>query len=156
MYVQNFILDVLRSFKTTENTASLLTAKWDVDFDFGKALDHIGEIFNTPRFGLTDEEYRTKLLGVIAVNTSKGDVEDLIRVFKIITNAIKVRVINIGNGLFDVELQGDEVYNIDVINQIPAGGTRINHVYLYDSGTFEFDNDNLGFDQGELNESITI
>ena len=154
MYVRDFILNILKAFQETETTAIDTTFKWDINTTKWQALDQIGAMYNTPRLGLSDEDYRIKLIGVIAVNNSKGDIEDLIRVFKTITNAKKVRILNNHNGLFDVELDGDEIYNVEILNQIPAGGTGINHIYLVDPDTFTFDDDNLGFDMGELAENV--
>lgn len=56
----------------------------------GAQLDAWGEILNTSRQGLSDDEYRIILLGQVAVNNSKGTPEDLITIFNIFTRSIYV------------------------------------------------------------------
>lgn len=149
-----FILRLLESFVELENDSLEMSDKWNLKTTYGVALDHIGQILNVSRQGLTDSNYRKKMIGQIAVNSSLGSIEDLIRVFKLISNATHVRILNNNDGTFNVELTGDEVYNLDQINNIPAGGTGIGHVYLVDDETFTFDDDDLGFDNGLLTENI--
>ena len=149
-----FILRLLESFVELENDSLEMSDKWNLKTTYGVALDQIGQILNVSRQGLTDSNYRTKMIGQIAVNSSLGSIEDLIRVFKLISNASHVRILNNNGGTFNVELTGDEVYNLDQINNIPAGGTGIGHVYLVDDESFTFDEDDLGFDNGLLPENI--
>lgn len=149
-----FILRLLESFVELENDSLEMSDKWNLKTTYGVALDQIGQILNVSRQGLTDSNYRTKMIGQIAVNSSLGSVEDLIRVFKLISNASHVRILNNNDGTFNVELTGDEVYNLDQINNIPAGGTGIGHVYLVDDMTFTMDEDDLGLDNGLLPENI--
>lgn len=149
-----FILRLLESFVELENDSLEMSDKWNLKTTYGVALDQIGQILNVSRQGLTDSNYRTKMIGQIAVNSSLGSIEDLIRVFKLISNASHVRILNNDDGTFNVELTGDEVYNLDQINNIPAGGTGIGHVYLVDDESFTFDEDDLGFDNGLLPENI--
>jgi hypothetical protein len=149
-----FILRLLESFVELENDSLEMSDKWNLKTTYGVALDQIGQILNVSRQGLTDSNYRKKMIGQIAVNFSLGSIEDLIRVFKLISNATHVRILNNNDGTFNVELTGDEVYNLDQINNIPAGGTGIGHVYLVDDGTFVMDDFLLGLDSGELAENI--
>lgn len=154
MATVRFIERLLDGFQSLETDSTSIENKWNVFTDTGVELDGIGEILNLERtYNETDTDYRERLLSQIAINTSKGDINDLIRVFKLISDATKVRIINHGIGLFAVEINATELYLIDAIN-IPAGGCRIASLVMYDDSTFTFDDDLLGMDSGELAENI--
>lgn len=56
-----------------------------VDTGFGAQLDTIGEIVGQPRNGVSDDElYRRYLRARIATNRSKGKIEDLIRISRLV------------------------------------------------------------------------
>ena len=149
----NFLKSFLDRFLNLEDNAVQIENKWDVIHVTGVQLDHIGEFLIPRRFNEEDEDYRKRLLGQIAINTSMGDIEDLIRIFKIISNATNVRIIFHGQGVFGVEFNATEIYLFD-FNNLPAGGCKISYVHLVDENTFTFDEEFLGFDGGELAENI--
>ena len=150
-----FILSLIGHFRPIEDDTDELGLKWNLETDYGVALDHIGAVFNIARGSLNDENYRALISTEISVNTSLGTISDLQRVLKIITNAEKVKILNMGNGLFDIELyEGDTVYNLSALRRIASAGTMIRHIYLVDDFTFTFDEDDLGFDEGELAENL--
>jgi len=115
MKVINFLKKFLDRFKKLEETSVQIENKWDIFTVEGVQLDHIGEFLLPRNFNETDENYKKRLLSQIAINTSMGDIEDLIRIFKIISNATRVRIINHGNGIFAVELNATEVYLLDFL-----------------------------------------
>ena len=150
-----FISKLIEAFIPLEEDGIDIDTKWNVNVNTGDMLDQIGDIFELDRGILSDDDYRNKILAQIGINTSIGNINDLIRVFKIISNAENVRIITLGSGLMDVELKGDELYiDVEDINRIPAGGCGIGHIYLWDDSTFTLDDDFLGLDQGLLTKNI--
>lgn len=61
-----------------------------IDTSIGLQLDNLGSIVDEKREGLSDNDYRLKLIAKIAVNTSQGTPEDLINIFKIFMQADRV------------------------------------------------------------------
>ena len=153
MAIVKFIDGLLLKFNDLENDAISIENKWNIFTATNQELDHIGNMLDILRFTDTDDDYRKRLLSKIAINTSKGDIEDLKRVFKIISDATKVRIINHNDGMFGVELNATELYSVDFLN-IPSAGFRIAYIHQYDDNTFTLDDDLLGLDNGELAENI--
>ncbi len=57
----------------------------------GAQLDGLGSIVGEDRQGRNDDDYAIRIRARIAINTSKGTAEDLMKVFKILTQATRCR-----------------------------------------------------------------
>lgn len=64
-----------------------LLAERSLDTAVGAQLDGLGQIVGEPRFGRTDERYRTQLRGVIAANRSNGLREEVLNVMRLVLTA---------------------------------------------------------------------
>jgi len=100
-------------------------------------LDQIGTIVGQNRLGLDDESYRIALKGRIGVNNSKGTIENIIQLFKLMTNASRVDVIE--NYPAEVQVDIDVPINstiielaIAFIEQIIAAGVGYGGTKLID------------------------
>ncbi len=56
----------------------------------GLTLDNFGEILGVEREGLADEQYIQIMTATICENISEGTIEDLIQIFRLLTNPEKV------------------------------------------------------------------
>ena len=128
----------------------------------GQQLDEIGEIVVQKRGSATDERYRLLLLVKIGINTSQGTPENVIQIFKLMTESDYVHLINLG--LAEIELEGttgfidqDEVnFIFNSAHQLVAAGVRVNDIRcVHPTDAFGFaGSDNnppyLGFTSGEF------
>lgn len=81
----------------------------------GNQLDAVGFIVGVSRGGRSDLEYRNAIYTQIAINTSEGTEEDLITIFKLMTGATRVDIVQYypgqmeiyGNVRIDYDLTGD-------------------------------------------------
>lgn len=85
------ILDIYTAkIQELENVFNSLVTERTLNGSVGIQLDNLGTIFNTPRNGLTDEQYRQRIIGKIAENTSEGTPKDIINLFKILMQASEI------------------------------------------------------------------
>jgi hypothetical protein len=83
------ISDELDKIKETLDTSE----KWrDIDQAEGKTLDLIGQNVGQPRNNLSDEEFRLQIKTKIKANTSKGDIETINEVGRLLLGDRFVRV----------------------------------------------------------------
>ena len=100
---------LLSQFKEKEKLSAMITAfagqkqkiedalfdvytKRQVNTAFGKTMDKIGTIIGRNRRGMTDSAYRYWLYGQIGINTGKGTNENVINIFKFLTQTNKVTI----------------------------------------------------------------
>lgn len=103
----------------------------------GVQLDLIGQILNVPRDARNDDDYRIALLAKIAQNVSSGTPEDVISIFKLITESAKVYLSNNYNG--EVYLLADHPLTQDEVNamlrdmyRVVGAGVRIQGLGSFD------------------------
>ncbi len=60
-----------------------LLTRLDINTSEGEQLDRIGEIVGQPRYGMADDLYRIWLKARIGRNTSEGDIERVISIWKL-------------------------------------------------------------------------
>lgn len=131
----------------------------DIDSQEGQFLDFIGEIVGLTRVsGTSDARYRQLLKAKIGTNTSEGIPEQIISVFKILTQSEWVHFIDLFNG--NVSLTGtveftdqDEINDLfEDMDAVLMGGVRMPFFVCADeTESFAFAGPGpagLGFDDG--------
>lgn len=142
---------ILNSFNAQvqelENTIVDLNTRLDINQISGALLDAFGTIVGQDRLNYDDVFYRILLLIKIGKNTSQGDPEKVIQIYKLITQAVKVQY---------QELYPAGVYLLSsgVINPVTANfiyenlgdvlpaGVRLDHFGEFEPGdAFAFEGD---------------
>lgn len=105
----------------------------------GAQLDIIGEIVGISRNGMLDDEYRFTIYGQIAVNNSKGTIEDLVSIFNILTGSVKSYTKEIFPGMIGIFADRDiSMLNVqkiyDTCKLTLAGGVGLFGIGSYDPG----------------------
>ena len=77
--LQNFIRSLIGGFTVPYEDMFDIAENFDLPTAVGDQLDLLGSLLNTPRAGLTDDQYRSTLFAVIFVNSSTGSPENLIQ-----------------------------------------------------------------------------
>lgn len=91
--IENLVIDLIGDpVQDLEDAFFTLYQRLDINFQVNGQLDLIGTIVGESRNGLSDAEYRVALKGRIAVNNSKGTIEDVIQLWKLFSNATQVQV----------------------------------------------------------------
>lgn len=144
------ITAILKIFDGLATDIEITSIKWYIESSSGKALDHIASIFRLTRLGQDDTTLRRRIKSIIAVNYCTGSINSIITALKILFESPYVRIINLGNGLMRAEVQTTDDWAVSFLNDVPAAGCKFTGVILWDENTFTFDDDNLGFDMGEL------
>ena len=101
----NFIQVYTKQVQDIEDALEPFDLLLDIASQSGQQLDEIGDIVVQPRLGNTDARYRILLYTKIGINTSKGESPKVIEIFKILTEADHVHLINLGFG--NIELRND-------------------------------------------------
>ena len=119
---------------------ALLTAE-------GQQLDNLGTIVGVERQGFDDDFYRTLIFVQIGKNTSQGEPEKLITILQLLTAATRVLYVNLNFASVQLLTDGiitDEQVNFtyDNMEEIAAGGVRIDHILCYTDNTFAFQGNN--------------
>lgn len=103
----------------------------------GENLDNIGTIVVQERLNFDDEFYRVLIYVKIGINTSQANPEKVIDVFRLLTAANLVHLIDLENGA--IELYSDGLSPTDDINfifenmeKVVAAGIRINTIGFFD------------------------
>jgi len=155
MSIDKFVKAFSERFNELETTALEVETRWNYKTSTGAALDDIAAVLKIKRLDASDEDLRRRIGGIIALNNCTGSIKSLQQVLKILMNATSVRILVHGDGMFDIELAGEDIdeWGVDLIKQTPAAGCGIGHVYIVELDTFTFDSDTLGLDSGKLAES---
>lgn len=95
--------------------------KLDIASNSGKNLDQIGDIVGQQRNDLNDDDYRARLKGKVAVNTSNGHSDDIYRIWKAYSSATVVLITEV----FPAGIQ----INTDTV---PSGGNLPEVIKLID------------------------
>lgn len=119
---------LLEQYKDKDNLAGVLTAfneqiqdledaifglfgKLDITNVGGSQLDRLGNIVGQDRLGLSDADYRLFIYAKIATNNSQGTAEEVMSIFKLITQSTSVQYFDLYPAA--IQIMGD--------GSIPAG-----------------------------------
>lgn len=129
-------------YQRIENVVTqLANNRWVLTAE-GVQLDTLGEIVGEPRNGKIDDVYRLWIRARILINRSSGKVSELLRVARIILgDAPDLVYTPEPPAAFQIELTGvsgsGDVARVlfDALNQVRAGGVRMNILYNDDIPT---------------------
>jgi len=119
-----------------------LLLRLDVDNAVGTQLDGIGSIVGQAREGNDDDKYKILIKLKIGINVSEGTIEDIITIWKLVTNGTNVTVEEVFPA--KVKLTTDEYVTEDLtwikekMEQILAGGVGIKSIIVDDPTRFGF------------------
>lgn len=142
----------------------LFLNRLDLNTIVGQQLDEVGFIVDELRQGRDDETYRSFLFIKIGINTSQGEPERVINIFKLLTDSAYVHYLNLGRA--EMELEGtmtfadqDEInFIFDNVHRFVAAGTRLNSIRCHDeTEAFSFsgpDNDPASKGFGKAGEPL--
>lgn len=91
--IEGLIEAFVQDIQSMEDTLIKMYLERSVNSAVGAQLDIIGNIVGQPRYGWHDAAYRIAILGKIGVNTSTGNPEDLIDLFKLLMKCTKAHYI---------------------------------------------------------------
>lgn len=131
----------------------------------GVFLDFWGSVVGVDRGGLTDGEYRRFIRARIAINGSLGEIERLIALILILTDADEAMLTQLYPAGLWFQYQAPLSLSLSTaarervkawMKEAKAAGVKIHYIVEYDEGAFGFedDDDALGFDEGGLAEII--
>jgi hypothetical protein len=145
-----------------EDAAWPLYDRLDIDHGLGEQLDRIGAIVGLARAGWSDDLYRLLLKARIGKNVSRGTIEDVIGVWRLLAQAARVQVVETYPAQIDLysdtpidgSLSG---LGGDLMQQVVAAGVRVAFLAIIFSSTnaFGFDPDDPtvnGF--GDCNDAL--
>lgn len=126
-----------------ENSARKLLYNISIDRSVGVQLDNIGTIVNQSRLGYNDEYYRILLKVKIGINVSKGEIERILTLWKLLSgseNFLLKEYFPAKIKLETDEYLGDDVFLFmkTVANQALAGGVGIDTILVTDPTRFGF------------------
>ena len=141
------IEDVLNDFHT----------KLNVQNGEGETLDVYGKIFQLARGSLSDAEYRSLILSAYAKLQRSGEIETIISVYKSLTLATKIGLIEYFPATFIANAEVPDPSAVtrtgirSTIEKVKAAGVDYDLTMSYDTGAFKFinagglSNPSLGF-----------
>lgn len=120
-----------------ENALFSLVAGRALSTAQGAQLDLIGEIIDQERGSFDDAFYKILLKVKIGQNTSQGNAQKIIDIFKLLTEADYVHLLNLGNGSIQLNTTGtiapeDVDFVLRNMERVVAGGVRIDHIVQFD------------------------
>lgn len=135
-----------------ENGLFQLFGRLNIDNSTGVQLDGIGTIVGQLRLGLSDAVYRLFLKAKIGANVSEGDIPRVIDVWKLITNANIVQLLEAYPAevdlYYDVPLD-DSLKDLafDLIQKVVVAGVAVGFLAVFENGNaFTLDGDVVGDD----------
>jgi hypothetical protein len=138
-----------------------LYTRLGIDDSVGVQLDEIGEIVGQSRLGLDDTTYRLFLKAKIGVNVSEGDIPRVIDVWKLITNATIIELIEAFPAevdlYYDVPL-GDSLKDLAfaLIQGVVGAGIAVGFIAVFIIGnSFTLDDDVVG-DDGLIDTALGL
>lgn len=153
--IESIISAYTEQFQELEDVFHRIRIERTLDAARGQQLDNIGDVVVQDRQGFDDDFYKILLFVKIGQNTSFGEPEKLISIFKLITSATKVHYQNLGNAQIMLASNGTiDSTLVDFIfenmQKVTAGGVRLNFIELFSPNdeAFAFDgspSQDLGF-----------
>jgi hypothetical protein len=146
-YIAKYISAIVAPFQAMEDTLQQMLLS-NIYTATGAAQDMIGRIVGQPRNGQNNDDYRLYQLARVAANRSKGTIEDLILVAKLLVNdPAAVIVVDVqGAAAVVVRVQGvivsDSLANtiLDFLSQTVSAGIHLilETIYTPDSDQWYF------------------
>lgn len=119
-----------RQTQEIEDAANQLYGRLDIDNCEGAQLDWIGSIVGQERSGYSDSVYKYLLKAKTGKNTSNGCIEDMIGVYKTLTRANRVQVLEVYP--CEMDLYTDVPIDMEIATLVrhlmqgsAAGGVRV-------------------------------
>lgn len=144
-----------------EDAAHVFYTRLDIDTVEGAQLDRIGTIVGLSRIGWSDALYRILLKATVGKNVSRGTLEDVISVWRLIAQANKVQVVETYPA--QIELYSDTpidgtiaTFVRGLMQEVVAAGVRVDFLAIIFSATnaFGFDGDDPNINGfGDYNET---
>lgn len=129
--------------------------RW-IDNAEGFQLDLLGELIGQNREGFDDATYRIFLYIKIQINSSHGNGDSIMKIFRAITGATNTFYNNLGGGHVEIQGNGSNPFSstqklIDQISRILIAGVELSSIGITTDTPFEFfGGSGLGFyDPGE-------
>lgn len=88
--IHNIIEALVKQLQIAEDTLNDMYIFTYIETAFGKQLDEIGDIVGIDRTSIDDDVYRSDIIFQIYINTSNGEPETLISVYRDIIDAVSV------------------------------------------------------------------
>lgn len=135
--LQEVIKSIVEQIQIIEDEVFVMFSRLDINNSSGKILDLIGEIIGQPRNGLEDDFYRVFLSIKIGVNTSNGNPEKVIDIFKLLSNSSSVNLQEFYPAAIGLESDGN-FENLDIqsvyelIQRIVPAGVRVDSIASHD------------------------
>jgi len=126
-----------------ENKVRVLYFRYSIEYSSGKMLDNIGEIIGQSRKGMDDENYRKFIRAKIGLNSSEGNIDHIIKVWKLLTGTDNVELQEIFPG--KVKLKASIVFPAgfeeaiwDIMEKMLLGGIGLAELWFDDPIYFGF------------------
>lgn len=151
--LESLIKDIITTqTQELENAIIPLFSRLNINDSIGLQLDNIGTIVGQPRLGLLDTVYRLFLKAKIGANVSESDIPRVIDVWKLITNANIVQLLEAFPAevdlYYDVPLDDSlTVLAFDLIQTVVGAGIAVGFIAVFENGNaFTLDGDVVGDD----------
>jgi hypothetical protein len=120
-----------------ENAAQQLFSRLNIDDSVGVQLDGIGTIIGQDRNALADAVYRLFIKGKIGQNTSEGEIEKVLDVWRLISSANTIRLVEVFPAeiwlYYDVPLDPELVDPaFELIQNVVGAGIAVKFLIAYD------------------------
>jgi len=121
-----------------------------IENSIGEQLDRIGEIVGQKREGKDDEEYRLFIYARIGINISTGKIEELLFIWRFITKANLIYLMEIFPAGIAIGTSNEIDSNLidavfDLLEKVSAAGVAVDHVTAFEEdNAFAFDDSNIG------------
>lgn len=145
--IEGLVKALASNLQEAEDAIFDLIVSRRIDSAVGEQLDKLGELVGVERQGFDDDFYRILLYVQIGQNTSQGNHEKVATIFKLLTEANRVHLLDFGNG--EIQLNTDGTIDSDKVGfvfnnmeDVVASGVRIDHIVCYTDESFAFDGSN--------------
>lgn len=160
--IESLIKDICTTqIQELENAIIPLFTRLSINDSVGLQLDNIGTIVGQSRLGLSDIVYRLFLKAKIGANVSEGDIPRVIDVWKLITNANIVQLLEAFPAevdlYYDVPLD-DSLKDLafDLIQKVVGAGIGVGFIAVFENGNaFKLDSDVAG-DDGTIDSLLGL
>lgn len=140
--IENLVRVFCDELQELENAIVDVMYELDLDNVSGSSLDVIGKLVGAPdRQSMTDAELRTEIDLQIAVNTSKGTIDDVVKAIKRITRSTIVEWTEVFPASIDFTVNGSTASQkvLDQIGRVLSAGVGFNISYRDEIvGVFNF------------------
>lgn len=120
----------------------------------GQNLDNLGTIIGIARQGFDDNVYRTLLWAKLFSNISNGTANEIINIFKVLTNSSEIDFFEIQPATIQIQGNADldpliEPYIPTILQKALCAGVQIGGLVLYEDESFVCDDDTDPIAEGD-------